>query len=594
MRFLKVFLIISIASLSLLIMPSFTIAPTRNVPPVMASYNPAPANNFHSPLSTMGLVGLTKATPDIRSLGADPLASSSSSASGPQTIRQNALRFIIDNSSLPQSETTIAVDSGNLSRVVGGFNDAKFLLCGAIRLECGGSFPASLSGFTTSEDGGITIAKSEHIPDLDVNGTSLVSWGDPSLAASVDGNFFYASLAIDPRNTLLGNGVMIAKSNSNLFNRNVSCTTSLFNPTANSCWTSVLVFGNIGFPTFTFEDKDRIAVDHDPSSPFFGSVYIGWDHFVIDGTSSSYLARCDGNLTSCTIVSGLTQPVLSGSDLFVAWTTPLVDKNGNVIVAWCNFGTFITFGPVNCRMRSSPPGGMGFGQTENILSYMGTGTTLPNDTVVVGWATEQFRIAAGLISITADTSPLSGNLYFSVQVCISGHYYVIPRVFTGGAADNPGNCGRSAVLFSRSIDGGVIWSSPVTLSKPAVNDQPFVTVDSVTGRLYVLYYTTQFDPFDHRIDVVVSISSNGGQNFHLLRVTKVSNEPDSDPNMYNYLAPAGLGSSFVVPQYGDYFEAAANSGSLMVLFTANYVVEAGTFQTDPFLAVLNQNGQSTF
>lgn len=497
----------------------------------------------------------------------------------------------MDNSALPQSETTIAIGSNNSSRVVGGFNDANFLLCGVIPLECGGSFAASLSGFTTSEDGGITVAKGDHIPDLDVNGTLLVSWGDPSLTASVDGNFFYASLAIDPRNPILGNGIMIAKSNSNLFNRNVSCTTTLFNLASNPCWTAVLVFARIGFPTFTFEDKDRIAVDRDPASPFFGSVYIGWDHFSIDGTSSSYLARCDGNLTSCMMVSGASQPILSGSDLFVAWTTPVVDKNGNVDVAWCNFGTFITFGPVNCKIRSSAPGGTGFGQTQSILSYMGPGTTLPNDTVVIGWATEQFRIASGLISIAVDTSPLSGNLYFSVQVCTSGHYYVIPREFTLGAADNPGNCGRSAVLFTRSIDSGLTWSSPVALSKPAVNDQPFITVDSTTGQLYVLYYTTQFDPFDHRTDVVASISGNGGQNFHQLRITKVSNEPDSDPNMYNYLVPNGLGSSFVVPQYGDYFEATARNGTLMVLFTANYAVEAGAFQTDPFLAVLFQSNQ---
>src|SRR5207245_523305 len=101
------------------------------------------------------------------------------------------------------------------------------------------------------------------------------------------------------------------------------------------------------------------------------------------------------------------------------------------------------------------------------------------------------------------------------------------------------------------------------------------------------YYTTQYDNFNHRIDVVASISNNHGQTFHQSRVTSVSNEPNSDPNMYNYIVPNGLGGSFSVPQYGDYFEATARGGTLWVLFTANYAVEAGTFQADPFLAVVN-------
>jgi len=57
--------------------------------------------------------------------------------------------------------------------------------------------------------------------------------------------------------------------------------------------------------------------------------------------------------------------------------------------------------------------------------------------------------------------------------------------------------------------------------------------------------------------------------------------------MYNYIRPNGVGGSFTVPQYGDYIEATARDGTLWVLFTGNYQSEAGTFHTDPFLAVLN-------
>lgn len=576
--------ILTLASLGLLLLPAFiSTDPSAKINPIMASYNPAPANNFHSPLSSTALIAFTNATPNVQSA----ISSSSHPAggSGPSTIRQNTLRFINDSSYFPQSETTIAVDPANPDHVVGGFNDPKYLFCPFLPPDCGSSVPASLTGFTTSTDGGSTVAKGGSIPDISVDGTFLTSWGDPSVAATVDGNFFFASLAINPFSSLFGNGIMIAKSNPNLFNPAISCSTPLYDRTLNPCWNTAFVSGILS-SGFSLEDKDRIAVDRDPTSPYYGSVYIGWDHFYPNGLSASYLARCDNNLATCTTLSGGSQQVISGTDPFVAWTTPTTDKNGNVYLAWCNFGTFTTFGPVDCRISSSPPGGTSFGQTSNILSYMGNGTTLPADTVVIGWATEQFRVGAGLISITSDPSPKSNNLYFTTQVCTSGHYYAFTPAVAFVAADNPGECGESAVLLSSSTDNGLTWTSPTTVSHPSVNDQPFVTVDSQTGTVYVVYYTTQYDPFNHRIDVVASTSNNLGRTFHQQRVTSVSDEPNSDPNMYDYLSSSGFGGSFTVPQYGDYFEATARGGTLWVLFTGNYAVEAGTFQADPFLAVI--------
>jgi len=220
---------------------------------------------------------------------------------------------------------------------------------------------------------------------------------------------------------------------------------------------------------------------------------------------------------------------------------------------------------------------------------MGSGTTLPTDTVIIGWATEQFRTSPAIINLAADLSSKSNNLYFTTTVCTLGHYYEFSWIDANVAMDNPGDCGQSAVLFSQSKDGGRLWSSPTTLSLPAVNDQSYVTVDPQRGTLYVAYYTTQYDPFNHRIDMVASASNNLGKTFSQQRITTVSNELNADPNMYDCMVRNGVGGSFTVPQYGDYFEATALSGTLWVPFTGNYAVEAGTFQTDPFLAVLRQN-----
>ncbi len=551
---------------------------------VLASYNPFPANRFHAPISSMGMISALNATPNLLGLGNVVTTAGSSPApprlGGAASIRQNAARFLIDDSYFPQTETSIAVDPDNPNHVVGGFNDLKFFFCPVLPSDCGSSFPVSASGFSVSTDGGKTVAKTGDLPDIQVGNAFLYSLGDPSVAAGVDGGFFYSSLAASVLNQ---NGIMIAKSNSNLFNPSVSCITPTSElPTSNPCWNAVFIFGQL-FPfTSNLEDKSLLVVDRDPASPFYGAVYIGWDHFLYAGISQSSLARCDNNLNSCVMLSGGGRPPVSGDDLFAAFTTPLVDKNGNVYVTWCNYGTFSTYGPVVCKIRSSPPGGTGFGPTTTIMSYMGEGTTLPNATVTIGWATEQFRTFS-VPSIAVDLSPNSNNLYFTTQVCVSGHYDVLSNGFF--ARDNPGNCGASSVLLSKSTDGGTTWTTPSTVSQMAVNDQPYVTVDTATGNVYVLYYTTQYDQFNHRIDVVASKLMNALGRFIQFRVTSVSNEPDSDPNFYVYFSQ--FGGAFTVPQYGDYFQAIAMKNTLWVLFTANYAVEAGTHQTDPFLAIVN-------
>jgi len=593
MDILRVVRILGIASLVILGAASslpvlYLRGPTIPIPNV--SYNPAPADRFHAPLSSVGIIAIVNGTQYLTNpapLAAVMVGSTGTfpQKTGAETIRQNTLRFTTDQSYFPQSETSLAVDPNNPNHIMGGFNDQKFFLClFYIPSDCAGSYPASVSGFTISNDGGKTVAKSGSLPDIMIGTNFLWSFGDPSVVATVDGNFFYSSLAFSPNGQ---NGVMLAKSMPNIFDNTVPCVTLLTFPTVNPCWDPVLVAGNLLSVPDSFEDKPLLAVDRDVASPFYGSVYVGWDHFLFNGFSQSYLARCDNNImgnASCVTVEGGDLPPLSGSDNFASFTTPVVDKNGNVYVTWCNYGTRVTYGPVFCRVRSSPPGGTSFGPATTILSFMGEGTTLPDATVVIGWATEQFR-AFSTPAIAVDTSSKSNNVYFTIQVCTTGHYMAIPRaVIPLLPGDNPGNCGASSVLFSKSADGGRTWTAPVSVSEMAVNDQPLVTVDSVTGNVYVLYYTTQYDQFNHRIDVVASKSLDTGSRFRQIRVTSVSNEPDSDPNMYAYYA-GGRGGSLTIPQYGDYFQATAIGGKLWVLFTANYAAQQGTFQTDPFLAV---------
>jgi hypothetical protein len=364
--------------------------------------------------------------------------------------------------------------------------------------------------------------------------------------------------------------------------------TSQATPWANPCWNAGLVFGNLtGFiadgqashvPT-SFEDKELIAVDTDTSSAYYGDVYVTWDHFFKSGRSASFGARCT-TLISCTMISGGGAPRLSGGDPFVAFTMPAVGSDGSVHVSWCNYGTPTTLGPVSCRVASSAAGGTHFGPNSTAISFEGAGTTLPDAVGLVGFATEQFRTdSLPVLAVDASGGPTDGNLYFTIAVCTGPQTY-----YEFEAPAVPGSCAQSTVFLATSTDGGASWSAPVAVSPSSawVNAQPWVTVDNSNGAVVVTYYTSAFDPFQHRLDVLASVSTDAGATFTDVRVTNASNEPNSDPTMFDYLAQ--FGGSWDVPQYGDYFQAVAVGGEIWTLFTADYATELGTFQADPWLA----------
>jgi len=512
------------------------------------------------------------------------------------SVPVNGFRFVNDTSYMPQTETTVDVDPANINHVVGGVNDFRFFLCGPPlpASDCPSGYTKSVSGFTVSVDGGRTVLKGDAIPGMTkvvLNRTGvrfpefLASFGDPAVAAGVTGNFYYASLSISLNSNSSANGIELAVSNAGLFNPAVDCTTPFATPTANNCWTTTFITGNLTDLAGSFEDKELISVDRNPTSLHYGDVYVSWDHFTATGTTESWVARCTPTL-ACTMLAGDGQPPLYATDPYPVFTTPAVGSDGAAHFTWCNYGTATNLGPLSCRVVSTAPNGGAFGPVHDVLSFYGAGTTLPADTAIVGFATEQFRTDS-IPVIAVDTSTSSNNLYFTIAACTSGNYYN----FRGPI--EPGNCGHSAILFSRSTDGGTTWSTPATLSAPAVNAMPWVTTDPLNGAVVVVYYTTQYDAFDHRIDVVASVSTDQGQTFHRVRVTNVSNEPDSDPAMYDYLVSSGFGGSFIVPQYGDYFQARAIGGTIWALFTANYAVELGTFQTDSWLFLAPESSPLT-
>jgi hypothetical protein len=562
-----------------------TVALTIGAPGAGAgpSFNPTPAGRFHAPLSSIGLLAVTHSWAGLAQAAGRHGAGSSAAASGAAASSQTGprmasvppgpgvIRFINDSSYMPQSETTVAVDPATPAHVLGGVNDTRWFVCPLLPSDCPSGWTDSLSGFTTSSNGGTSVRMSDDLPGVTVGGTFMQSFGDPAVAATKGGRFYYSSLAIDPKSN--GNGVELSVSNGSLWSSPSSCVTSRSTPDSNPCWTSTFVAGDSTPTAATFEDKPLIAVDRSTSA-YSGDAYVAWDHFNADGTSESDVARCTPSLT-CTVVAGGSNHPVSGKDPFAAFTTPVVGSDGTVYVTWCNYGTTTALTPITCKFRSSSPGGTHFGKTRTI-------TTIGSSGGLLGFATEQFRVNnIPALAVDDSSGSTNGNLYFVIDVCHAGNYFAVAE------PNLPGDCGASQVLLSRSTDGGTTWStaSPVPGSTTGVTAQPWVTVDPTSGKAYVVYYTSMFDSYSHRLDVEDATSTNGGTTWTAHRLTTVSIEPDADPNYFDDLALFGEGGSFIVPQFGDYLQGTAQGGKLYVLFSATYQAELGTLQTDPFLFV---------
>ena len=164
---------------------------------------------------------------------AEPSASVSLAAAAATgtDVRVNNPAFDTD-ANFTQSETTVAV-AGNVVCVA--YNDII-------------APPASSSSFSVSLDGGATFADRGTVipPEF------LFNAGDPSLAYSVrDNAFYYAALTIP-----IGSGDVTI----GIWRSTDQCRTFTF---------LTEIFSGIG-------DKEMMAIDNNPSSPFFGRIHVAY------------------------------------------------------------------------------------------------------------------------------------------------------------------------------------------------------------------------------------------------------------------------------------------------------------------------------
>jgi len=103
---------------------------------------------------------------------------------------------------------------------------------------------------------------------------------------------------------------------------------------------------------------------------------------------------------------------------------------------------------------------------------------------------------------------------------VSGTVYVAWADYRNGNAD---------ILFIRSTNKAASFSVPVRVNDDSgTNDQFFPWMQSVSGKVALVWYDRRLDPANHNMDVYYAESRDQGVSFQnrTVRISDVSSNPD--------------------------------------------------------------------
>ncbi len=235
-------------------------------------------------------------------------------------------------------------------------------------------------------------------------------------------------------------------------------------------------------------DKNWLTVNTFPGSPTFGRLALSW-------TSLFYAAASNGVVVSDDGGNSWTRPQFVGAKLSQA-TQPLFLPDGSLAMFYWNFdGNRIEF------VRSED-GGLTF--------------ALP--TIV--FAVQRYD------------DPIARGLGFAPSAAGDRQAGVVYVCWQGRTDANPGS--RPCIFFSRSIDQGKTWTTPV-----AVNDtpdarsvfMPALAASPDGQHLTVIFYDKRNDPgAGYLVDLYLAESFDGGQTWQPnVRLSEVSSDLRAAP-----------------------------------------------------------------
>jgi hypothetical protein len=319
------------------------------------------------------------------------------------------------------------------------------------------------TGFGFSDDGGKTFTDGGGFPPGPGDGVHRdLSEADPSLAYSVrDSAFYYASLSF-------WWGMALWRSN-------------------NGCRT----FQYVAPLRSDFPDKELIAIDNTPTSPFFGRIHIGWLNDSLTNDKMVAAFSDDGGASWSSFAP------MPGSGTLAQGMYPAIAPNGHVYMAVVNQAANVgglqdqfIFKSTNGGVSWTKMANIASGQlrSENAASSAACGRQALNGNIR--------NMSLPQIKITVDTAAPAGYAIHAIYAYDSD----------GAGPDN------SNVFHRRSVDGAASWSAEAKLNDDTTTtDQFFPALGvSATGMLVASWYDRRLDPNNLAFDRYATFSTNRG------------------------------------------------------------------------------------
>lgn len=309
------------------------------------------------------------------------------------------------------------------------------------------------SGFSRSTDGGATW--------VDKGAVSSEDSGDPSLVwRRLDGKFYYAAL--------LNGGLGLYRSDDDCLSFTL---------------VSQVATGN--------DDKEIMAIDNEPTSPFYGRIYIVWTDFGANARIySTYSANAGSTWSTQLAISA------DGVDVQGAW--PTIAPNGDIYVTWLTWLTpGYPSGNLEVPIYRSTNGGVSY----TALTPAMTNKINPRDAAATS--------SCGRPAIKGNVRLLPSPQIVFRNGYLHSVYAYDPDAFGTGDVIN--------VYYRRYNPSTSTWGSEVLINDDATltdQYQPTISVGTA-GQVTVGYYSRQLDTVNNLlVDYYSRTSFDNGANWN--------------------------------------------------------------------------------